>query len=445
MPVAKILNLWDRTVALTTMLAVSIIGLILMACCNDITTYCVAQAFITVGFTGLIFCIDVLTADTSTVRDRALAFAFTSSPYIIMSFAGAPLSDSFNKSNWRWAYGTIAILLPTVTVPLIVIWRFARKKAQQKEALFPVTEKRSWFESIKYYIIEFDMIGILLLIAGLSLFLLAFVLAGSQEGTWHSTRIICMIVIGGVTIGAFVAYERLFAERPFIPYHLLVSRTIVGACLLNFTYIIAYDCWDSYFTSYLQVVYNTTLTQAGYVTAIGNLISPLWLIGVGWLVRITGHLKWLLLCAIPVYMLAVGLMIHFRSPGHSIGFICLCEVLIGLGSGTIVALEQTAVLAASEHNDYASMLALLGLCGNIGGAIGNSISGAIWTNTLPNKLREFLPDETRPRWNEIYESLTVQLSFEVGSATPFGIQGTLHAFVMCIFSLTVEDNRLHAE
>ncbi|KAJ6133472.1 major facilitator superfamily domain-containing protein [Penicillium samsonianum] len=422
MPIAKILNIWDRVVALTSMLFIAMIGLILMACCHNISTYCVAQAFVTVGFTGLIFCVDVLTADTSKVQDRALAFAFTSSPYIIMAFAGAPLSESFNKTNWRWAYGTIAILLPIVTMPLVVIWLLARKKAQQVKDLGRPFNQKTWTQSIKHLIVEFDMLGILLLTAGLSLFLLAFVLAGSQEGTWHSTRIICMIVIGGVAIGAFVIYERFFATMPFIPYHLLVSRTIVGTCLLNFTYIIAASCWGTYFTSFLQVVYNVTLMQAGYITAIANLISPLWLIGVGWLVHITGRFKWLLLCAIPIYMLAIGLMIYFRTPGHSIGYMCMCEVFLGFGTGTIIALEQTAVLAASEHDNYASTLALLGLSGSIGGAIGNSISGAIWTNTLPNKLQELLPDETKPRWNEIYESLPVQLSFETGSTTRIAIE-----------------------
>ena len=105
----------------------------------------------------------------------------------------------------------------------------------------------------------------------------------------------------------------------------------------------------------------------------------------------------------------------------------MCEVFLGFGTGTIIALEQTAVLAASEHDNYASTLALLGLSGSIGGAIGNSISGAIWTNTLPNKLQEFLPTETKPQWNEIYESLPVQLSFDIGSTTRNAIE---HAYAI---------------
>lgn len=43
MPVAKILNLWNRTVGVVVMLLVSITGLILMTACHDIATYCAAQ------------------------------------------------------------------------------------------------------------------------------------------------------------------------------------------------------------------------------------------------------------------------------------------------------------------------------------------------------------------------------------------------------------------
>jgi MFS family permease len=43
MPIAKMLNIWDRVVALTSMLFIALVGLILMACCHNILIYCVAQ------------------------------------------------------------------------------------------------------------------------------------------------------------------------------------------------------------------------------------------------------------------------------------------------------------------------------------------------------------------------------------------------------------------
>lgn len=43
MPVAKVLNLWDRTLGICIMVSIAIMGLIMMAGCNNIATYCAAQ------------------------------------------------------------------------------------------------------------------------------------------------------------------------------------------------------------------------------------------------------------------------------------------------------------------------------------------------------------------------------------------------------------------
>jgi MFS family permease len=263
----------------------------------------------------------------------------------------------------------------------------------------------------------FSVIGIFLLIAGFSLLLLPLTLANSQSDQWRTNYIIAMIVVGGVLVIVFAVYERFLAAKPFIPYHLLTSRTVIGACFLDLTYQIAYYCWASYFTSFLQVVYDVSITEAGYINSIFDLVAPVWLLGAGFLMRHTQRFKWLMICAVPLYMLAVGLMIYFRTPGTSIGYLCMCEVFIGIGGGTIILGMQVAVMAASKHEDYAAMLALLSLFGNIGGAVGNSISGAIWTNTLPQKLQEYLPEDAQPLWEDIYSSLEVQLSYPVGSET----------------------------
>jgi hypothetical protein len=43
MPVAKVLNLFDRTMGFVIMLAIAMMGLIMMAACKNIATYCAAQ------------------------------------------------------------------------------------------------------------------------------------------------------------------------------------------------------------------------------------------------------------------------------------------------------------------------------------------------------------------------------------------------------------------
>lgn len=93
MPVAKMLNVWDRGYGFLVMILLSLIGLILSAATTNIYTYCAAQVFWSVGYTGAIFTVDIITTDTSSLRDRGLAYAFTSSPYLITAFAGPKAAE----------------------------------------------------------------------------------------------------------------------------------------------------------------------------------------------------------------------------------------------------------------------------------------------------------------------------------------------------------------
>lgn len=113
--------------------------------------------FYTIGFTGMTFCIDVITADTSSLRDRGLAYAFTSSPYIITAYAGPSAAARFYENNWRWGYGAFAIILPVFAAPMVGILMYARSQAK-KQGLLPPKESsgRTIPQSIWYYIIQFD-------------------------------------------------------------------------------------------------------------------------------------------------------------------------------------------------------------------------------------------------------------------------------------------------
>lgn len=99
MPVAKILNLWDRTVGFMSMVSIATLGMILMTSCNSFPLYAAAQVFYSIGFTGMIFCVDFVTSDTSAMHNRGLAFAFTSSAYIITAFAGPAAAEKIYSFN----------------------------------------------------------------------------------------------------------------------------------------------------------------------------------------------------------------------------------------------------------------------------------------------------------------------------------------------------------
>jgi MFS family permease len=103
------------------------------------------------------YCVDVITADASKLKNRGLAYAFTSSPYMITAFAGAKASEDFYYNiSWRWGFGCFAIIFPIVAAPLYVLLKVNLKKAEKRGLVVAENSGRTLLQNIWYYAIEFD-------------------------------------------------------------------------------------------------------------------------------------------------------------------------------------------------------------------------------------------------------------------------------------------------
>ncbi|CEP08205.1 hypothetical protein [Parasitella parasitica] len=422
-PLAKILDVWGRAEGFFVMATFATLGLILMAACQNLPTFCAAYVFYSIGFGGMTFSVDVITADSSKLKNRGLAYAFTSSPYIITAFAGAKAAEGFYYNiSWRWGFGTFAIVFPIVAAPLYFILKFNLRKAKKESTLATENSGRSLLQNAWHFIIEFDIIGVIIFSAGLTVFLLPFSIADSAPNGWATGYVIAMIVVGFVALLIFIAYEKFLAPVPLFNYKLLSDRSIIGVCLLNATYQISYYCWANYFTSFLQVVNDLSLAEAGYVGNTFDVVSGVLLLGVGFLIRRFGRFKWLLYIAVPLYIFAQGLMIYFRRPNQSVGYLVMCQIFISIGGSIFIIVEQVAILAAVDHQHVAAALGLLSVVGTAAGAMGATICGAIWANTFQYALSEYLPADAMDNFDMIYEDLDTQLSYEVGSTVRLAIQ-----------------------
>ncbi|KIW12504.1 hypothetical protein PV08_09781 [Exophiala spinifera] len=422
-PTAKMLDVWGRAEGFLLMLGLCILGLILMASSANLSTYCAAQVFYSVGFGGLSYSWNVLAADVTNLRNRGLAFAFTSSPAVITAFAGSKAAEGFlNNVSWQWGMGCWAIVLPCVGLPLYVILRHNLRKAEKKGIIVREKSGRTWPQQIQYVLMEFDLPGVILFAGGMTVFLLPFTLASRAPHGWKTDYIIAMIVVGFVVLVFFVLYQVYLAPTPFLKSQFLLNRTVLGACLLNMTYQISYYCYASYLSSFLMVVYNLTQSEAGYVANTFSAVSFLCLFVTGWIIRVTGRFKWILWICVPLYIFGVGLMIHFRQPNGYIGYIVMCEIFFSVAGCVFILCVQLAVLATVDHQYVAAVLSTLFVSGTIGGAIGDAISGAIWTNTFESALERNLPASALPDLISIYGSLVVQLSYPVGTPERLAIQ-----------------------
>ncbi|KAF5019380.1 hypothetical protein F66182_8610 [Fusarium sp. NRRL 66182] len=423
-PMAKALDVWGRAEGFLLMSAFATLGLALMAASQNLATFCAAQVFYSVGWGGMIYAVGVLAADASNLRNRGLAFAFTSSPYMITAFAGSRAAASFvlDVQNWRWGFGWIALVLPFVSIPLFLVLKVNLRKAFKNGTVAKTKRTRGFIGSIWWAFNEFDVVGIFLFGGGLVVFLLPFNLAAHAPSGWSTDYIIAMLVVGLLVLVFFGVWEYWLAPVPFLQGRFLIDRSVIAACMIDFTYQVSYYTWNYFFSSFLQVVVNLGPAEAGYVNSTFQVVSGVLLFIVGYLIRRTGYYKWTFYFAVPIYIFALGLMIHFRAPNQYVGYIIMCEIFISVGGAVFILVMQLAVLAAVAHQYVAAALATLYVAGGVGGAVGGAISGAIWTNTFIPALARNLPEEELPNLALIAGNFVNQLAYPVNSPTRLAIQ-----------------------
>lgn len=157
LPVVKVIDTWGRPQGLAAMVGIATAGLAMMAACRSAATYAAAQILHAVGFSGITYILDIIVADTSSLQDRTLAFAFAGSPAIVTNFLGPPAAQWFLRySSWRTAFALFTVLIPLVAFPVFAVLKFNANRAKRLGILKPSKSERTWLEAIWHYSVEFD-------------------------------------------------------------------------------------------------------------------------------------------------------------------------------------------------------------------------------------------------------------------------------------------------
>lgn len=157
LPIAKLIDTWGRPQGFVVTTGLATLGLVLMALCRGVKTYAAAQIFHGVGFSGFSYILDIIIADTSSLQDRALAFAFAGSPYIATTFLGPPAAQWFLRySSWRVAFALFAVLTPLVALPVFAVLQWNTNKAMRLGVLKVRRSKRTGWANLYHHVVEFD-------------------------------------------------------------------------------------------------------------------------------------------------------------------------------------------------------------------------------------------------------------------------------------------------
>jgi EmrB/QacA subfamily drug resistance transporter len=367
----KLGDLYGRKIVLQVAIVLFLIGSALCGLAQGMTELIAFRALQGLGGGGLMVTTMAVVGDIIPPRDRGKYQGFFGAVFGVSTVIGPLLGGFFVDSlSWRWIF---YVNLPLGLVAFAVIGAVFRPRG----------------EHVHHSI---DYLGAAVLTTSLSAIVL-FTSLGGTSYAWDSPLIVALIAIGAVTLVLFPLVEARAAE-PILPLALFRNRTFVVTSAIGFIIGLALFGAVTYLPLYLQVVKGHSPTASGLlltpmmagllVTSIlsGNLISRY------------GHYRRFPIAGTAVATLGLYLLSHINASTSSLA-VALYMVVLGLGLGMVM---QVLVLAVQNAVDYRYLgVATSGstLFRQIGGSIGVSAFGAIFSNDLVRELARHLPNAAR--------------------------------------------------
>ncbi|EAT78310.1 hypothetical protein HBI56_232170 [Parastagonospora nodorum] len=434
--VSKFIDVFGRVEGFFVMLLIILVGMALKAACNNVQTYIAGHVLYWAGHVGILYVNSIMVADMTTLKNRMVIFSLNETPRIASTFAGPAIADLFIKhNNWRWAFGAFIFLLIACSLPATGIMMYMYRKAKAAGVIHKTKSNRTVVQSISHHFIQFDIIGIILIMAAFCLFLLPFTLVSYAPQGWKTPYILAMIVLGLLLFPVFIFWEAKFTPVPFLQWKYLKEPTIIGSCALYGIMFISIFIWNAYFQSYLLVVHRQSITHAGYILNSFSLASSTFSPIVAFIISYTGNFKLTAYAGVPIVILGTALLLPFRTPDANPGVIALTQVIVGIGTGIFSICAQLAVMVPVTHQEIAAVVALWGLFGSFGSSIGFAIAGAMWNNILPAQLYERLPEASKMNATIIFGDIETQISFLDGTPERDAVVGA-YQHVMRLMLIT---------
>ncbi|KAH7046073.1 hypothetical protein B0J12DRAFT_757499 [Macrophomina phaseolina] len=264
-PVAKLVDIWGRGEGFMLMAAFATFGLALTAVCSNVAVCVIAQVFYAAGTHSANYILHVIMADASSLRNRALAFGFATTPYLLTAFA-------VNARPSLKASSDVAI----------------RRRASPECA------------SSRDLLSSSTLSGPRSSISGLALILIPLGLKCHYADGRHDTSLLGQCIAGATVLFLFWLWESRHARIRLISYRAIASRTVAGSCLLCSSCFVATGCYHTYLLSFLQVVHRLGIRDAGYIANASSLTACVCGVSVAWSIRQTGRFEIFGLLAQPI-------------------------------------------------------------------------------------------------------------------------------------------------
>ncbi|KAH7121489.1 major facilitator superfamily domain-containing protein [Dactylonectria macrodidyma] len=386
--VAKLSDLIGRMELFLVLTAFYVLGSIIEASSTNVQGFAVGALFYQIGYISTISIFEIIIADLTSLRSRVFFIFIPNMPYIINTWVGGDVASAvLGATTWQWGIGMWCIIYPICSIPFIAIMVFVGRRAAKKQ---PAAAKVP-LGSITDLFWKLDIVGIFLLTAVLSMILIPLTLAGGASQKWKTAGILTPLILGVLLMPVFVLWE-MKASHPMIPAYLMRERGIWAALGLGTFVSFSYYTQADFLYTVLYVSYNFSVATATRVASVYSFCSVVGGAALGLVIFKVRRLKPFILGGLGLWLVAYGILIHFRggTGGSSQAGVIAGQALLGIAGGSFPFPNLAGAQALAKHEDMAVVTSLLLTMNNVGVALGSCVSGAIWTQTLYHRLQKDL-------------------------------------------------------
>jgi len=258
--------------------------------------------------------------------------------------------------SWRAVF---YINIPVGGIALVLAWAFIPQDSQKKT-----------YE-------HFDFLGAFLFLAGL----VALLLGLNQGSTWGwlTPSIISLFLFAGTFLALFIFIERR-SSSPLLDLSLFYKRVFsasVISAVLNYLAVFSILLLMPF---YLLQGREFSPSHAGLILTVQPIVMAI-------IAPISGSISDRIGTRIPtvfgLVILAIGIfMMSGLGPGTPISQIAIVLAIVGLGTGTFISPNNSAIMGAAPTKQQGIAAGLLATARSTGMVLGVGVAGAIFTSIL---------------------------------------------------------------
>jgi SIT family siderophore-iron:H+ symporter-like MFS transporter len=197
-------------------------GSVIEASAKNPATLSTGSAIYQVGFTMAVLILEVIVADTTSLRARLFFSYIPAIPFLVNTWVGGEVLDRIRTlGSWRYGFWIWCIIYPICNLPLLAsLWwvhRKAKKSGTLQQYKTPVQEHGAWAVT-KALFWQLDVVGLVLTICVFGFLLVPLTINSGNGETWGQAKFIAPLVIGALCIPLWIRWESI-APHPMVPFY----------------------------------------------------------------------------------------------------------------------------------------------------------------------------------------------------------------------------------